>query len=161
MNVCVLKIATWNLERLEKHKTNQIIEILNRLDADILVLTETSRTIYLENYNVIHTKELPNYFDGLQYKIDETRVSIFSKFEVLSQYPTYDDYTALCVELRTPMGDLLVYESIIGVFGNKQPKFDYDLYGQLGDFKQLFPNKLIYLAGDFNITFAGRAWPSN
>lgn len=155
-----MKIATWNLERLEKNKTNQIIEILNKLDADILVLTETSRTISLENYNVIHTKELPNNFDGIQYKNGETRVSVFSKYEVLSQYPTYDEYTAICVELRTPMGDLLVYGSIIGVFGNKQPKFNYDLNGQLDDFKQLFPNKLICLAGDFNITLSGRAWPS-
>lgn len=55
---------------------------------------------------------------------------------------------------------LTVYGSIIGVFGNRQPRFDSDLNGQLSDFEILFPNRQICFAGDLNTTFSGRPWPS-
>ena len=44
-----MKIATWNLQRPTKfgRKTNDIIETLKKLEADILVLTETNDCINL------------------------------------------------------------------------------------------------------------------
>ena len=55
-----MKIATWNLERININgqKTNGIIEYLKNLNADILILTETNECIDLgEQYKVFHTEK--------------------------------------------------------------------------------------------------------
>ena len=62
--------------------------------------------------------------------------------------------------MKTPSGILTVYGSIIGVFGNRQPRFDNDLLGHLSDFQEIFPEKNICFGGDLNVTFSGRVWPS-
>ena len=49
----------------------------------------------------------------------------------------YDARTALCVELETERGSLLVYGTIIGIFGNRHPNFKQDLVEQVKDFKRL------------------------
>jgi hypothetical protein len=155
-----MRIATWNLERLIKKKNHQILEKLNEINADILVLTETSSKIQIENYNFVSTEPLPNFFDNIKYDNGENRVSIFTKYKILTQYKTFDNYTTVCADIETPKGRLTVYGSIIGVFGNRQPRFDNDLNGHLTDFERIISNKMFCLAGDLNVTFSGRPWPS-
>lgn len=155
-----MKIATWNLQRLEKKKNNLILEKLVEINADILILTETSTLIQLENYNCISTELLPSGFDGIKYKDREVRVSIHTKYNVTTQHRTFDKFTTVCTDLETPFGLLTVYGSIIGVFGNRQPRFDDDLNGQLSDFENLFLGRQVCFAGDLNTTFSGRPWPS-
>lgn len=156
-----MKIATWNLERLTKKKNQQILDKLNEINADILVLTETSSKIYLENYNCVSTEPLPNFFDNIRYENYENRVSIFTKYKLLTQFKTFDSFTTVCTDIETPFGILTVYGSIIGVFGKSQPRFDNDLYGQLNDFEKIFTGRQVCFAGDLNVTFSGQAWPSN
>lgn len=155
-----MKIATWNLERLSKRKNLEISQILNKLDADILILTETGSEIQLENYNCVPSENLPANFEGISYKHGENRVSIWTKFKVVKNYKTFDSYTAVCCDLKTHFRILTVYGSIIGVFGNKQPRFDHDLSGHLSDFQEIFSGKNVLFGGDFNVTFSGRVWPS-
>ena len=46
-----MKIATWNVERLKKKKyLPEIISEIEKINADILVLTETDSQILPENY---------------------------------------------------------------------------------------------------------------
>jgi len=155
-----MKIATWNLQRLDKRKDTQILDKLVEINADIIVLTETAFNIQLPNYSCVSTLSLPTNFDSVNYKKGENRVSILTKYKVIAQYKTFDNYTTVCADLETPYGILTTYGSIIGVFGNKQPRFNQDLEGHLSDFKNLFPNKQICFLGDFNTTFSGRTWPS-
>ncbi|OJV25484.1 MAG: hypothetical protein BGO32_00225 [Bacteroidetes bacterium 37-13] len=155
-----MKIATWNLQRLDKRKDAQILDKLAEVSADICVLTETKLSIQLANYTCLSTNILPAHFDGIKYKNGECRVSILTHYKVIAQHTTFDSNTTVCVDLETPYGELTVYGSIIGVFGNKQPRFNQDLEGHISDFKNLFPNKQICFLGDFNTTFSGRAWPS-
>jgi exonuclease III len=155
-----MRIATWNLERLIKKKNQQILEKLNEINADILVLTETSSKIQLENYNFVSTEPLPNFFDNIKYDNGENRVSIFTKYKILTQYKTFDNYTTVCADIETPNGRLTVYGSIIGVFGNRQPRFDNDLNGHLTDFERLISSNMVCIAGDLNVVFSGRPWPS-
>ena len=77
-----MKIATWNLERLSKRRNSDIKEILNQLDADILILTETSSAIQLDNYTCVSSENLPLNFEGIPYKKGENRVSIWTKYKV-------------------------------------------------------------------------------
>lgn len=155
-----MKIATWNLERVKPKLTADIIDKLHEIDADIVILTETHNSIHLDGYHSIATSYLPAELDGVPYRHGEQRVNVLSKYAFKQQFTTYDCYTAVCVDVITPLGLLTVYGSIIGVLGNRQPRFDNDIKGHLSDFQQVFPGKQVCFAGDLNTTFSGRAWPS-
>jgi exonuclease III len=156
-----MKIATWNLERLIKRKTKLVIDKLVDINADILILTETNSIIQLENYTCISTSHLPTNFDNIKYEVGENRVSILTKYNATIRHKTFDSFTTVCTDIETPFGLLTVYGSIIGVLGNRQPRFDNDLYGQLEDFEKIFPGRQVCFSGDLNITCTGRPWPSN
>lgn len=156
-----MKIATWNLQRLDKNKTQQILSKLAEIDADIFVLTETNTCIQLDNYSCIATDLLPTDFDGIKYKGGENRVSILTKYNATTRHQTFDSFTTVCTDIETPFGLLTVYGTIIGVFANRQPRFDNDLKGQLSDFKKIFPGRQICIAGDFNTMFADYVYPSH
>ena len=156
-----MRIATWNLQRLDKRKNQLILDKLIDINADILVLTETNSIFQLDNYTCISTDLLPTDFDDIKYNFGENRVSILTKYEATTQYKTFDSYTTVCSDIETPYGLLTVYGSIIGVFANRQPRFDNDLNGQLADFEKIFPGRQVCFAGDLNVTFSGRPWPSN
>jgi len=156
-----MKIATWNLQRLEKNRNQQILDKLADINADILVLTETSSKIHFGNYNCVSTDPLPTNFDGIKYENGENRASIWTKYNIATRHTTFDSYTTVCTDIETPSGLLTVYGSIIGVFANRQPRFDIDLNGQLADFEKIFTGRQVCFAGDLNVTFSGQAWPSN
>jgi hypothetical protein len=84
-----------------------------------------------------------------------------TKYKTTTQHKTFDSYTAVCADVETPYGLLTVYGSIIGVFANRQPRLDEDLNGHLADFEKIFPGRQVCMAGDLNVTFSGRPWPSN
>ncbi len=154
-----MKIATWNLERLQKNKTETILSKLAELDADILILTETDCRIGLgERYTSIATQNLFTGYDGIDYKGTENRVTIWTKYKVAKQHRTCDPYTSLFVELLTPIGTLTVYGTIIGVFGGKGERFNQDLKSQSLDFEKLTGNFCI--AGDLNVILSGYSYPS-
>jgi exonuclease III len=150
-----MRIATWNVERL-KHRSqlNEITEILDGLDADVLVLTETDSRIALKNYTCsISTPPLVEIASAF-YKPTENRTTIWSKFPVNRQFETYDRYTRLCVELQTTIGPLRVYGTIIGIYGNRKPPFKKDLSEQIMDFNRLAGEDNLCVLGDMNISFA-------
>jgi hypothetical protein len=157
-----MKIATWNLERLKYSKeTAKIISILEDLNADILVLTEYDERVNLTNYPFqIATKSLAELQPGY-YKSSEKRVKIYSKFEIINQLETYDEYTSCCAEIKTEKGNLLVYGTIIGIFGNRNENFKTDLPKQIIDLKTLSKNKNICIIGDYNISFSDNYYFTN
>jgi endonuclease/exonuclease/phosphatase family metal-dependent hydrolase len=148
-----MKIATWNIERpKEKTKRNQaIIDCLGKINADIVVLTETNDYIKLAgNYDCYHSSKLDStyYYDG------ETRVSIYSKYGLIRQFETFRSDTSICVQLNTPYGDLAVYGTVIGIYGNRNKNFIEDLDQQLLDFDKIAKLGNICIGGDLNISFS-------
>ena len=146
-----MKIATWNIERLKIEKRQKAIEtILNSVDADILVLTETDTRINPANYTYkVFSEEL----DSLQnYKSTERRVAIYSKYKITNQLKTFDAKISLCVVIETNLGNLIVYGTIIGIYGNRNSSFNEDLSKQLEDFKSI-SDKNHCIIGDYNISF--------
>jgi exonuclease III len=83
-----MRIATWNLQRLEKKKNQQILDKLANINADILVLTETSAKIHLDNYNCVSTDPLPTNFDNIKYDVGENRVSVLIKYKTAIRLQT-------------------------------------------------------------------------
>ena len=147
-----MKIATWNLERPSKngHKTPAILQCLQKLNADILVLTETNECIDLGNdYEDYQTEK----YEGINCKQGDRQVSIFSKYPIIRHLPTFRADTNLCVEIKTPLGKLIVYGSIIGNFGNRGDQFKTDLDKQLLNFEAYGKTNNLCIIGDLNISF--------
>ncbi|MCD8131300.1 MAG: endonuclease/exonuclease/phosphatase family protein [Lachnospiraceae bacterium] len=163
-----MKIATWNVERLEhKSKLNSIISVCQREDADILVLTEADERIQLSGYPFRYSTmppldhELPPYPAPVHYAPTERRVIIYSKYPCVRQHGTYDETTAICVELETGYGNLLVYGSIIGILGHRKPFFTDELCGQMADLRRLAAKgHQICFLGDYNCSFSDNYYPS-
>jgi len=164
-----MKIATWNVERLEhKSKLDSIISVCQYEDADILVLTEADERIQLSGYPFRYSTEpplaheLPPYLMPVHYVPTERRVIIYSKYPCIRQHSTYDETTAICMVLDTEYGNLLVYGSIIGIHGHRKPFFADELCGQMADLRRLAANgHQICFLGDYNCSFADNYYPSN
>ncbi len=152
-----MKIATWNIERL-KHsaRLNLITNAIDDLQADICVLTETDSRVNTKNYkHCIASPSLKLLRPGY-YKATENRVTILTNYEVIAQYPTYDQYNSLCVAVKTPSGSLLVYGTIIGIYGNRHPNFKEDLVQQMADMEKFASGNNFCLAGDYNLSFSDK-----
>ncbi len=149
----MMKIATWNIERQSKSgkKFNSIINTLKVINADILILTETDEEIELgEQYSTFHTSKPKENF----YRKEETRVTIFSKYLSVTQAETFRNDTSICNILKTPFGELAVYGTIIGNFGNRLPSFEEDMEKQISDFKKIAKSSNLCIAGDLNMSFS-------
>lgn len=150
-----MKISTWNIERLKHgNSLGEIIQICEQKQSDILVLTETDNRVKPYYQYCFQTRNTIN--EGkLSYKDTETRVSIFTNYRCIRQYPTFNPYTAVCVELDTPQGVILVYGTIMGVYGNRHSSYLTDLQKQIEDFSNLLTfGKPLCICGDFNCSFA-------
>lgn len=154
-----MKIATWNLERL-KHKKNLnlIVDEIKRINADILILTEYDEQVVLDYPYQLATEfiaeEIFKEESKVVYKPTERRVKLFSRYEIVQQFETCNKHTSLCAQLKTPKGNLTVYGTIIGIFGNSHKKFNQDLALQIEDYKRLGKDNNFCVAGDFNISFS-------
>ena len=157
-----MTIATWNLERLKYNReVVEIISILENLNADILVLTEYDEKVDLKRYPFqIATKNLA-LLHSENYKQTEKRVKIYSKYEIVNQFKTYDEYTSCCAEIKTERGNLIVYGTIIGIFGNRNQNFKSDLQQQIDDFNNLSKAQNFSIVGDYNISFSDNYYFTN
>lgn len=147
-----MKISTWNIERLKhKKRLDQIQEELNKIDGDILILTEADERVELPQYR---HKVLTQPLDEVTYGRTEYRTIIYSKYPLVGSKPTYDGKTAICPIFETPFGSLAVYGTIIGIHGNRRQSFNNDLREQLTDVNVISKETAMCIAGDFNISFS-------
>ncbi len=156
-----MKIATWNVERLKHRKSlDEIIAACERSQANILILTENDEAIKPKYRNCCHTPtppplKLQGYDTPITYTTSEHRVSIYTNYTIVCQHPTFDEYTALCIELETEKGNILVYGTIMGIIGNRHPSFEADLIRQTEDFRRLTAaGHRLCICGDYNCSFS-------
>lgn len=149
-----MTIATWNVERLKHYQDlGDILLACNRAQADILALTETDDRVRPDYPYCFHTLP-PAELQPERYKPTEKRVSVFTRYPCIRQHTTYDPYTSICVELETEQGSLLVYGTIIGIYGNRHPTFQEDLLRQCEDFMRLSEGQNnLCICGDWNCSF--------
>ena len=146
-------ISTWNVERIKHiNQLNEIKNLCQSTKADILVLTETDHRLVPDYKYSYHTElaieQIPNL-----YKETENRVSIYSNYECERKFETYDKYTSVCVELKTEFGNLIVYGTIIGIYGNRDSSFEIDLQSQAEDIKRFAKYGNLCVIGDYNCSF--------
>lgn len=150
-----MKISTWNVERL-KHKKdiNKIMLEIKRVDADILVLTETDMQLKPDYPYCFRTPPL-HMINSAAYKPSENRITIYTKYQCLQVHGTYDRYTALCVELQAESQPLIIYGTIMGVYGSRNQEFKDSLPKQCADIIRLAKlGKPLCICGDYNLSFA-------
>ena len=149
-----MRIATWNVERLKHYREiTSILREIETADADILVLTETDARLFPRYPCAFHTPPLNEIRQGY-YRDTENRVSVFSRHPCVRRHETCDPYTTIALELDTPRGRLLVYGTIMGIFGNREASFKSDLTRQMADIRRLSEQgHRLCVAGDYNLSF--------
>lgn len=124
------------------------------MNADILVLTETSSLIHPGGeYISCCTTPLRGvkFRNQETYAESENRVTIWSKYPA-SPVKTHDPGATACACVRTPLGELIVYGTVIGIYGRGNPEFGDDLENQIQDWRTLGEKGNLCIAGDFNQT---------
>lgn len=149
-----MKIATWNIDRIKRKKDLiPIAENIQKIDADILILTEFNKILELPNYKYkIETLKISE--NQYNYKETERRVSIFSKYPIKKVFKTYDLMTSCCAEIETKFGNLIVYGTIVGIIGFVDKNFKTDLMKQTEDIESLSKLGNFCYIGDLNISFS-------
>lgn len=160
-----LRIATWNIDRPKQNglkKNPLIVEKLREIDADIWVLTET-------NASIVPEPKKPDPFWGYvgvasrpecPKKPGENKTTIWSRLGIIRTIETFDPDTAVCAEIMTPLGLMLVYGTIITYWGDTDKEFP-EIWKKHQDeiknhaknwteIRNAFPNHILCVAGDFN-----------
>ncbi len=149
-----MRIATWNIERLKhKDKLEQIKRNCLDMKADILVLTEADSRLDLGYSGFYSTPPAKDVLPRL-YGDTENRVTICANYPIQRTYETYDKYTAACMEVETELGNLIVYGTIMGIFGNREKSYEEDLKKQIEDIKRLSSIGNLCVIGDYNCSFS-------
>jgi endonuclease/exonuclease/phosphatase family metal-dependent hydrolase len=161
-----IKIATWNLNRptlSTQPRNDSILIILRKIDADILILTETNSCIDLsDTYQTYFSTTC--LFQSLAlgkefYKEGENRVTVWSKFRGQRRIDMCNSHSSVCASLETDWGALNVYGTVIGIYGKNrsqyEPKlskndFEAAIQAQLTDWERLADLENLCIAGDFN-----------
>ncbi len=55
--------------------------------------------------------------------------------------------------MKTALGNLIIYRTIIGIYGNRNENFNTDLARQLIDFEKFSKEQNLCVIGDYNISF--------
>lgn len=156
------KIANWNLERPKQNsaKTRLAIEKIHEISADIIVLTETSNAVDLSSSYPYKVST-----ESFERTPDEQWVTIWSKWKIVKQIPTFDNNRTVSCIVDSPFGKVIVFGTIIpyhqaGVSGIRYGNLNYktweyhekDLYKQSKNWSELIDNEKIplFVIGDFN-----------
>jgi exonuclease III len=149
-----MRFATWNIERLKhNNKLQEMKDICKYINADIFVLTEADTRLDLE-YNSRLSTSKPADTEFSVYSEKERRVEICTNYEIIAQYKTFDEQTAVCSEVMTEHGSLIVYGVVIGIYGNRHNNFKIDLPRIISDISRHSKSgKSLCVCGDFNMSF--------
>jgi hypothetical protein len=163
----VMRIATWNLERPKQNghsKNLRRIEKIREINADLWVLTETHSAIALDGYACMASPSQPGY-----HAEGESFAAIWSRWPIRRAVPTFDPYFAVCAEVDSPVGPMIVFGTIITYANDPGPngkarrweEHRKSIESHAADWRNLrdqFPNHLFCAAGDFNQSRDGSGW---
>jgi len=155
-------IATLNIDWAKsQNKKTKIENILNAINADILIITEgidLNLPIYSFIYKT-HPIPIDKFFEGVEYsKLVKNnlpyRVSIYSTYECTRSFAVSDSKTSICKEFNTAIGPLTIYATIIGTLNKRQPYAGNEIQNCINDCLAISKQtEQFCLAGDLNTSF--------
>jgi hypothetical protein len=161
-----MRIGTINMDWLKNKKSLKsfFLEEIEKQNLDFVIITETIESFNLSStYNKIQTNTLPTtgkyeYLDYGAYNKGElsVRVAIFSKHQLIEQLDVIDKFTSVAGLYKTPIGEIIVYGTIIGTWGIQKQKeiAEKELDNFINDIEKLSTlNKQIIIVGDLNTSF--------
>ena len=105
-----MRIATWNLDHASKSRRSIVdaqIAQMKKIDADIWVLTETCEQVDL------HADGYECVTPHRNIKYGKYWSTIWSRLPIAHQIDCYDNETAVCAQITSLLGDLIIYGTII------------------------------------------------
>lgn len=153
-----LRIATWNLDQPKRKRLiPEQIEVIAKISADIIVLTETCPEVDLSSMGYSGISSPPYLVE----KKERNSSAIWSKWPIECVINTDDDDNTTCAKITSPFGSLLVYGTILtyhgdkGLDGNSKPWVEHDneIERQGNDWhriQELFKRVPLIVAGDLN-----------
>jgi hypothetical protein len=177
-----MRIATWNLKGVRQWTQDDLLAQIDRINADIWVLTETNeKTLDLSLTHPYRLSTSPQPADpadsgeawvsSLPFvkdrSPDERWTMIWSRYEI-EPLTTFDPCVSVCGRIRTSLGALIVYGTVLPWCTQKDPLteekgwtgFVRVLPLQKEDWKKLrlqYPQDRFCVAGDLNQTLDGRS----
>jgi len=160
-----LRIATWNLDHASKNKSKNVvdeqIDLINKFEPSIIVLTETCPSVDLSGYKYKVHASAPNSYSK-NYSAIWTKLP----FDIID---TCDPVTSTCIKAKFPFGDLIVYGTILTYKMDKGPEetsrpweeHHKEIVKQGGDWYRIQsenPGASFVVAGDFNQSRDGAPW---
>lgn len=166
-----MRIATWNVERPKGNTAPRSQRVLNKIQeiaADIWILTETHDAICPGP--VYHDASTPTVSEPpILHATGEHKTTIWSRWPIIEHWETATPHRATCVVIETPLGELVVYGTVIPYHGARWPygtPRNWDAHyaaiaTQGADWSRLrrnYPFHGLCVAGDLNQTRTGRLW---
>jgi len=163
----MFRIATWNLERPRRgshRKTAQLLDRIATIDAAVWILTETNAVIDL---SATHVAMASTPVEGL-HSPGENWTTIWSRYPA-RPVPTCDPDIAVCADVDSPIGPLVVYGTVLPYHADRGPTGDATTWSehyrvtalQGADWRRLraaYPEHGFCVAGDLNQSRDGRRW---
>ena len=112
-----MRIANWNLDHASNgsRPVDRQTEQLRFIDPDVVVLTETCERVDLSSFGYRVA------YPAIKNEHGKYDVAIWSKFPIVSIFPTTNQELTACAQIASPLGDFLVYATIIPYHGYKGP----------------------------------------
>ena len=158
--------GTWRGQaRHELDRPRRILDIIQKVDADIWILTETNEIVVPgSDYHAVASTPV----DGL-HRSGENWTTIWSRFPVTGVIPTHAPEIAVCVEIDSPAGPLIVYGTVLPYHADRVASDGYrgwqSHYESIprhgADWRKIrqdYPTHVICVAGDFNQSRDERRW---
>ena len=163
-----LRVATWNLERPGKTRLDRprrILNVIQKINADIWILTETNE-IVVPGDDFTGFASTP--VDGL-HRSGENWTTIWSRFPVTRVIRTHAPEIAVCVEIESQIGPLIVFGTVLPYHADRVAsegyrgwQSHYESIPEHGaDWRRIradYPSHLFCVAGDLNQSRDERRW---
>lgn len=158
-----IRIATWNVERPKdrpSRRTENLLEKIKAIGADIWILTETHEVIIPEA-GFEHRSSPTIRSAPINHEAGEHKVTIWSRWPITEIYEPSTEHRAVCITIDSPIGRLIVYGTVMPYHAARWPygtHRNWDAHyaaiaTQGADWRRLkgkFPASGLCVAGDFN-----------
>ena len=156
-----MKIATWNVAYgISPSKNERILEVMESIDADIWVLTEThdalqppTEGVWTSLASIERPRESRSVTNGSRWVTIWTRLS-----KIDACQPNYDPVRTVAGVIDTPLGHLLVFGTVLPWYQDAGRSVAEEFAAQSHDWQSMRATRdgvSLCIAGDFNVNLGG------